>query len=199
MLQQVTFEGVAFTKDKFGYYRSPRRKDLHVAVWESHHGCPVPAGHEIHHVDHDKENNEPSNLQCLTISEHKLLHWREDDGRLLAAVRRNIEKARVAASVWHGSPEGRQWHSEHAKRVAAAHVGVERACERCTKAFIDQSMRGFGKFCSGACKTAARFASGVDNVKLKCEWCSTEFEANKYSKARFCSQTCVNYNRWRRD
>lgn len=32
-----------------------------------HHEC-------VHHIDHDKTNNDPSNLRLMTISEHTILH-----------------------------------------------------------------------------------------------------------------------------
>jgi HNH endonuclease len=46
----------------------------HVLVWERTHGRSVPAGHDVHHVDGDKLNNDPSNLLLLTKLEHKRIH-----------------------------------------------------------------------------------------------------------------------------
>ena len=45
----------------------------HVAVWEAANG-PVPAGHDVHHRDHDKLNNALGNLQLVTKLEHKRIH-----------------------------------------------------------------------------------------------------------------------------
>ncbi len=44
----------------------------HVA-WSSVNG-PVPAGHEIHHLDLDRLNDDPANLIALTPEAHKALH-----------------------------------------------------------------------------------------------------------------------------
>ena len=52
-------------------------KDLptyyYIWVWEQVNG-PKPKGSVIHHIDGDIENNDISNLQCMTISEHMKLH-----------------------------------------------------------------------------------------------------------------------------
>lgn len=71
----VEFDGELYAPDPDGYWRKTRgdRKWLHHAVWESEHG-PIPAGFHIHHVDHDTSNNEPSNLVCLSPSEHSKHH-----------------------------------------------------------------------------------------------------------------------------
>ena len=45
----------------------------HVYVWEQAHG-PKPKGCDIHHKDGDGRNNALENLECLTKSEHKMLH-----------------------------------------------------------------------------------------------------------------------------
>lgn len=37
----------------------------------------LPKGYVIHHIDHDPGNNDPSNLQLLTPSEHTKLHQSE--------------------------------------------------------------------------------------------------------------------------
>ena len=41
-------------------------------IWELENG-PVPKGKLIHHIDFDKANDSPENLQCVTSSEHKIL------------------------------------------------------------------------------------------------------------------------------
>ena len=39
-------------------------------------GVKLKKGEEVHHKDHNKENNEKSNLQVLKIKEHKILHFK---------------------------------------------------------------------------------------------------------------------------
>ena len=56
-----------------------------VKAWEDHHGRAVPRGHIIHHDDRDTLNDSPSNLICLTKSEHASEHFSE-----LTAARRGV-------------------------------------------------------------------------------------------------------------
>lgn len=49
------------------------RKLEHRWVWEQANG-PIPRGYHIHHVDHNRTNNDLSNLQCMTAREHAQHH-----------------------------------------------------------------------------------------------------------------------------
>ena len=39
-------------------------------VWSEAHGCPVPPGYHIHHIDGNCLNDAPENLQALPAREH---------------------------------------------------------------------------------------------------------------------------------
>jgi hypothetical protein len=52
-------------------------------IWESHYG-PIPKdnegrSYEIHHVDGDRDNNDISNLVCVTLQEHYDIHFSQGD------------------------------------------------------------------------------------------------------------------------
>ena len=50
----------------------------HILVAESALGHPLPNGAQVHHVNGDGTNNDPSNLViCESNSYHKLLHFRQ--------------------------------------------------------------------------------------------------------------------------
>lgn len=48
----------------------------HRVAAESKLGRPVLASEEVHHVDGDRANNAPGNLEVLTRSEHRVKHRR---------------------------------------------------------------------------------------------------------------------------
>ncbi|WWO60482.1 HNH homing endonuclease [Stenotrophomonas phage SOVA965] len=52
----------------------------HIYVMAEHIGRPLVRGECVHHKDRDRSNNDISNLQLMTISEHTRLHMREDRG-----------------------------------------------------------------------------------------------------------------------
>lgn len=45
----------------------------HHIVWEAANGL-IPAGFQVHHVDHDKKNNRLENLVLLSMSDHQRIH-----------------------------------------------------------------------------------------------------------------------------
>lgn len=69
-----TLDGIKFTVRKQGYYGATTgdRKLMHRFVWEKHNG-PIPEGYEIHHIDHNRANNDISNLEIYTKSDHARL------------------------------------------------------------------------------------------------------------------------------
>lgn len=77
----------------------------HRLIYENHFG-PIPKdeegrSYEIHHVDGNHNNNELSNLTCVTIKEHYAIHLEQGDHKacLIMAARMQIspeEKSRLA-------------------------------------------------------------------------------------------------------
>ena len=49
----------------------------HVSYCEAHGLTEIPEGYVVHHIDHDKTNNDPENLLLLTSSDHMKLHAKE--------------------------------------------------------------------------------------------------------------------------
>lgn len=50
----------------------------HIYVYCKHHNLSkLPDNHVVHHIDHNVNNNDISNLELLSISDHVKLHWRE--------------------------------------------------------------------------------------------------------------------------
>lgn len=194
----IYFDNHKFTRDnKTGYYLcNTIRKRLHRYVWEFYNG-KIPKGYEIHHIDGNKANNDISNLQMLSKSEHRKVHADNLTDEQIQWKRDNFNKnARPKAIEWHKSEEGRKWHKEHYEKYKEtfSKVKIDLVCIYCGKEFVGTSDT---KFCSNACKSAYRRKSGVDNITKICPICNKEFVSNKYKCVTTCSRSCANKYRWR--
>ena len=192
--KRAIFGDLVYTRDdKTGYYlNSTVHQRLHRAVYERCNGA-IPKGYHIHHVDHNRGNNEPENLIALPQKEHLKRHEEEMTEELREKLRSNIrQKAMPAAAEWHRSAEGRAWHAEHYKQHAdALHGSRWMACAQCGVEFYGAA-NGMTRFCSNACKSAWRRKARIDNEVRKCIYCGREYETNKYSSGRTCSRSCAN-------
>ncbi|EQK42759.1 HNH endonuclease family protein [[Clostridium] bifermentans ATCC 638] len=198
-MKTIILDGMKFTATggKKYHYNSGIRKHLHQYIWEKTNG-PIPKGHEIHHIDLDANNNDISNLQLLTIAEHKKIHkelsWNEE--RREWARNNLIENARPKASEWHGSDEGKEWHRKHYEKYKDKIQQKQKyICECCGNEF-EAIKKPNNRFCSNNCKSKWRRNSGIDNVERECEYCKNIFIVNKYSKAKTCSLSCANKKKW---
>lgn len=169
-------------------------EDLHREVWKHERG-PIPPGFHVHHIDLDPTNNDVANLACLTPAEHEAVHAADRSVLGLSAEHQaHLATIRHLAAAWHGSPAGIAWHVEHGKATWAGrepeHVGT---CEQCGAEY-----RGFfdGRFCSNACKSAWRRATGADNETRVCAQCGAAFTTNRHKPARTCSKSCGAKMRW---
>lgn len=48
-------------------------------IYENYHGVEIPKGMHIHHIDGNRENNNPLNLQMVTPEEHAKIHCERGD------------------------------------------------------------------------------------------------------------------------
>lgn len=69
------FNGCKYTIRNIGYYGKTEgdRTLLHRDMWEFSNG-KIPEGFDIHHKDGNKLNNELSNFECISKSDHKKKH-----------------------------------------------------------------------------------------------------------------------------
>lgn len=67
-------DGIKFTLRNHGYLAATTgdRQLMHRYVWEKHYG-EIPPNHDIHHIDRNRTNNDISNLELYTKSEHASL------------------------------------------------------------------------------------------------------------------------------
>jgi len=161
---------------------------LHQEIWKSEYG-EVPDGYEIHHLDMDTLNNKIENLTCILVKEHHKIHY-----RAWAAIPGNREKQlaqldsiRGKAAAWHSSPEGIEWHKQHARKLWNNPKMGYLTCNECGKEFT--SPRGNTKYCSPKC--AEQYNRKHDKRKsVTCVICNTEFKTYVKSTAKTCSEKC---------
>jgi HNH endonuclease len=55
-------------------------------IWEHANDAVIPKNHEIHHVDGNRTNNDPSNLICVSIEEHLQIHLDQEDWGAVHAI-----------------------------------------------------------------------------------------------------------------
>ncbi len=166
-----------------GRYLQRSRDRLHRVVWEYHHG-PIPDGFAVHHIDHDRFNNQIENLELMERGEHARYHNAHGKPSEIS------DKARASAAEWHRSEEGRAWHRRHYEQNCRSVLFRREPmrCEHCAADF--QGIPKRSKFCSKSCKAAARRASGVDNEERCCRVCGSAFRVNKYWTQECCSARC---------
>lgn len=187
------FDGLRFCRDdKTGYYLNATiHKRLHRYVYEHVNGR-IPKGMQIHHIDHDKGNNDPENLVLMTAKQHRQRHSEEMTDELRGRLRDNmLGKAIPAAAEWHRSEAAKEWHKAHYERMKSTlHVRKLMICKQCGKTY-EGVVTGRNYFCSGACSSAWRRQSGVDNEQRRCLICGEQFIVNKYASTRCCSKSCA--------
>lgn len=139
----IIFDGIKYYQQKNGYYQraetAKRNREniervLHRAIWKHYKG-EIPKGYHIHHIDENKENNDISNLELLSPSEHQKKHsriskiwWKTPEGK--KANKKGIQNAKK----WHSSKEGKIWHSEHQKKYIEK-IRKEEICQECGQTF----------------------------------------------------------------
>lgn len=136
---------------------------------------------------------------CLSGDEHKRHHMGDRADWLASdAHRAHLERIRPLAAAWHSSPEGLQWHRENGRRAWANAETFDAVCEQCDQPYRTRARQRHDKYCSNACKSAARRASGVDDEQRVCEQCGATFTVNKYEATRCCTKSCAARLRWSR-
>lgn len=196
VIRYIEYDDIKFYPDKKGYWLSSRIKGidrpirLHIYVWTKFNG-EIPEGYHIHHKDHNRDNNDISNLELMSQEEHLSLH-----GALLNKenLRKNmIENLQPKATEWHKSEASAEWHKKHYQETKdKLHQKKIIKCMNCgTEKEI--AYNGHNKFCSNNCKSAYRRKSGVDNITTKCEDCNMEFTFNKYNKKPKKCKLCASF------
>lgn len=192
-MKHQEFDGIVFYQTEDGdYFRHSVKGTtilMHRYVWE-YYNCKIPKGYHVHHIDGDKGNNDISNLRLMKGAEHFSLH-----GKLLTEEEREwrrqnlITNAVPKAIEWHKSPEGREWHRQHAQHLQGTtlNADVERVCLNCGNTFLGKK---FAKFCCNACKSQYVRRTNKNKEERVCVICGAPFLTDKYKKGQACSREC---------
>lgn len=74
--------GKGYSLKPNGYYEitmgENKGRSLHIVIMEKHIGRRLYANECVHHIDHNKTNNDISNLVVMTRSDHNRLHAKEN-------------------------------------------------------------------------------------------------------------------------
>lgn len=194
-MRTVEVDGYRFIKDEIsGYWQSNqfiktdgKPKRLHRYIWEKYNG-PIPKGYEIHHVDENKDNNDISNLMCLSNHDHQSHHGKERTVNNPKWLKKFHDAGVAAAPEWHASKAGHEWHKRHYETMKdSLHKTFDFKCQQCGKSFVGHYN---SKFCSNNCKSKWRRDNHLDDVDRQCVICGKSFRTNKYGKRKTCSGKC---------
>ena len=181
------FDGVIYREDKRNHHYH-EEKSLHRAVWEYFEG-EIPKGYVIHHIDGNPANNNITNLQILTVAEHRKIHSKDRIKRICS----HCEKEFI------GAPNSKfcSWECQYRnKHPLPTKKTIELTCPVCGKSFTSYPHNN-QKYCSQECYHKAI----VDKFPpKKCAWCGEEFrpDPNVYNDAECCSLSCAGLLREKR-
>jgi hypothetical protein len=141
--------GKKFYKQKYGYWTIKEwNKEnkfyktilAHRWVWENVNGV-IPEKMDIHHIDGDKDNNEISNLNIVSRSEHQKKNHAQE-----LKQKENLNKVRPLE--WLKSDAGRKAVSEKGKQVWKDRDFHTIICEHCGES---KEYKRWARFCSKKC------------------------------------------------
>jgi len=75
-----------------------RRKN-YKKIWEKFHNVKLPDNMEIHHIDGNFNNNNPSNLLAVTLEEHLDIHLKQSDYGAVQAILMRMERTEEHLSL----------------------------------------------------------------------------------------------------
>ena len=173
----VIFNGIEFRKSPSQNYfvrKLTGRKELrlHREVWAFHNG-PIPAGHDVHHKDENTENNDISNLECLTKSDHGHRH----------KPRRERTCATCGVLFSRKSSRGDYCSLSCGSRSKKRKTLI---CRWCGVSF--ETVDAHARYCSAVCGEASRYANR--GTPKPCPQCGKQFLA-KHKVSKFCSSGCA--------
>lgn len=191
----IEFDGIRYTRRPGKRYFKTWRWDstqkrycadsLHRAVWRFHYG-DIPDDHDIHHKDGNWDNNDISNLECLSEKEH----FQQHRDRMYRTPEQ-MRPTREGLARWFEEVRGTEEYREQCRRridIARSKAKpVNYLCEVCGACFTVTRLGGKkAKFCSRLCKS--RGAEARKHVDKVCCVCDQPYRGLPESVC--CSKSC---------
>ena len=89
--KSIVVFGVRWHVNRHGYYIGRRGVLLHREIYNRLHGVKLTRHQLLHHIDGNRTNNSPENLQLVSAMDHKHLHgahrWTESEKQRLSRQR----------------------------------------------------------------------------------------------------------------
>jgi hypothetical protein len=167
----------------------------HRLVAEQTLGRRLEKYEHVHHIDHCRDHNNPSNLEVLSAAIHAGESNRHA-AQLREAQRREIDALRQQLAQYEEQFGLLPFHG-----MAEPLASRNRICKACGKAFIVNQPNdpGRGLYCSDACrldglhqKSKAAHASRRPDPII-CQQCGQSFQvrAHRVGDAKYCSKVCA--------
>lgn len=171
------FNDVTYHKDKTGHYI--KGSYLHRVVFQYYYDeMPSPLVYDIHHVDWNPDNNQPSNLQKLTRSEHHAIHSVKH-GKYV----RTKQVCLNCGATFSAKTPDNVYCSRDCYTEATKIAG--KICPVCGKTFIPTQPT---TCCSKSCAAKLRLQN-TDAEEKTCPICGTKFVPIS-KQTLYCSQEC---------
>ena len=98
-----------------GTYLAKGYQPLHRQIWMDSNG-PITKGMHIHHIDHNRDNNHISNLECCSPIDHLKRHPEK------------VEASKKALARWRATDEGKATLSQNARKMLERTPEIELSC-----------------------------------------------------------------------
>lgn len=227
----VAWRGQWWWQRADGYYaawdRNKKRPiQLHRKIWEAHRGS-IPESFHLHHIDHDKTNNQIDNLEPMHPSDH-MAHHRIDHIKAPRPEAKTIDCHQCGQPFVVEKLPSRKKFCSHAcvlesrrkRRTSAAKPSPVCVCRRCGADFV--ALRKDAKFCSRRCSSASQDRSAyqqayyrahpekfdgserqarraeVRSIPKKCIGCGQTFVPKRRKNEQYCAKSCQDRTRSRR-
>ena len=179
------FNGIIYKRLNEGHYLYG--SSVHRAVYSYYFG-EIPEDYHIHHIDENKSNNDISNLQLLTSSEHRAIH-----------------NSKVKHPDKICPTCGKSFHPHHTINLYCSKECFEKSrtrlnkiCPQCGKEFSPTQAKQI--YCSKNCASKVNGLKGktpISQRAKKCPVCGKVF-AKKNPKTVCCSRACGRKLGWQK-